>query len=29
MALIDSGGYTMPLLEGDTSEVKPPPAIKK
>jgi len=28
-ATIDSGGYTMPLLEGDTSEVKPPPTIKK
>ena len=28
-AMIDSGGYTMPLLEGDTSEVKPPPTIKK
>jgi len=28
-AMIDSGGYTMPLLEGDTSEVKPPPVIKK
>ena len=28
-AMIDSGGYTMPLLEGDTSEVKPPTIIKK
>jgi mono/diheme cytochrome c family protein/uncharacterized membrane protein len=28
-AIIDSGGYTMPLLEGDTSEVKPPPITKK
>jgi hypothetical protein len=23
-AVIDSGGYTMPLLEGDTSELKAP-----